>query len=133
MLSDLESLLKDVRDQFLKDVDAKHIASDIRFEGIISDEHETRITNANSVRVANEILFTHLCKQATPSGLEKLCSIMIRAKGYEQMQKFGKVLRDKVSSYLRCLGLLQMCTYACSHDICLLQFRDTYYNYHFHT
>ena len=62
----------------------------------------TRIKEAKSDKEANEILFTHLYKQATPSDLEHLVAIMIGAKGYRRMNEFGKTLRDKVSILCDC-------------------------------
>ena len=92
-----ESLLKDVRNQFLTDVNAKYIASDTRFGGIIPGEIETEIKEARSRKNANDILFTHLYNQAIPPDLDSLSSIMIGAEGYRKMQAFGKELHDKVS------------------------------------
>ena len=46
---------------------------------------------------ANTILLKHLCQQATQSTLDKLCEIMISAKGYDRMIEFGRTLRTKVS------------------------------------
>lgn len=96
-IDSLESALKDLREQFLRDVHAKHIASDACHKEIISEEHETRIDEAKSVKDANMILFKHLLQQGTQSSLEELCDIMIRAKGYRKMNEFGQTLRTKVS------------------------------------
>ena len=93
----VDSLLKDARDQFLKDVDAQYIASEARHKDIISEEHETRIVKADSVKAANEILFTHLRQQATQCSLKEFCSILINSKGYAKMREFGEALRGKVS------------------------------------
>ena len=49
------------------------------------------------MRAANEILFTHLLRQATQSSLEDLCQIMISVKGYRKMKEFGQELLGKVS------------------------------------
>ena len=98
-LLDLASLLNNARDQFLDNVDAKQIASKARHECIISEEHETRIIEAQSTKAANEVLFTHLLQQTTQPRLKKLCSIMISAKAYARMSEFGQKLLDKVSTY----------------------------------
>ena len=92
--------MKDVRERFLKDVDAKHIAREAYHKSIISEEHVTRIEKAESTKAANEILFMHLYQQATQSSLEKVCKIMTDATGYTKMQNFGETLRDKVSTHL---------------------------------
>lgn len=93
-------LLKGVRDRFLTDVDAKRIASEARHKGIISKEHETSINEAKSKEKANEILFAHLCDQATQATLKKLCPIMTKDEAYAKMREFGQMLYEKVSIFV---------------------------------
>ena len=89
--------MRDVRDRFLKDIDAKHIARDAFHKDIIAEGHVTKIQEAKSVREANEILFVHVFQQTTMSSLKELCLIMICAKGYARMSEFGQMLHDEVS------------------------------------
>ena len=92
-------LLKGVRGRFLTDVDAKHIASEACYQCIISEEHATRISKAESKEKANEILYKHLCRQATKEKLEKLCQIMTKDEVYARMREFGQMLQKKVSIF----------------------------------
>ena len=96
---DIRTLLKSVRDRFLTDVDAQHIASEACHQRIISEEHETSIREAKSTKKANEILYKHLCQQATKEKLEKLCRIMTEDEAYAKMREFGQMLQQKVSIF----------------------------------
>ena len=92
-------LLKSVSGQLLADVDAKHIASEACHENIISKEYETSIRETKSTEKANEILYEHLCQQATKETLEQFCRIMTKDKAYARMRTFGQMLQDKVSNF----------------------------------
>lgn len=98
-----EDVLKSLQSDFMSHVDAKAIASDARRGEIVPERVETEILHAKTKDVANDYLFQHLCSQATPEDLRKLCSIMEKAKGFSKMIAFGKALQaelEKVSSKL---------------------------------
>ena len=96
---DIRTLLECVRGRFLTDVDAQHIASEACYQRIITEEHETSIREAKSKKKANEILYEHLCRQATKDTLEKLCRIMTEDEAYAKMREFGQMLQQKVSIF----------------------------------
>ena len=77
-------------------MDATAVARQTRSKGIIPEAVETQINGSKSTDEANDILFEHLRSQATLEGLRGLCSIMKDAKGYQQMQRFGKELEAKL-------------------------------------
>ena len=85
-----------VHSDFKRHVNTKAIARDLRIEKIIPEAVETSIKTSQSSDEANDFLFEHLRSQATLEGLRGLCSIMKGAKGYQQMQRFGKELEAKL-------------------------------------
>lgn len=104
----VEDVLTEVRDDFLKHVIAKAIASDLRGEDIIPEEVETEIKDSKSQGEANKVLFGHLKRQALPEDLLCLCRIMKESKGYRKMQKFGENLQarlEEVRTYVARLKL----------------------------
>ena len=92
-------MLKSLRNDFKKNVDATAIAPDARRMGIIPERVKNRILHAETQDDANDCLFGHLCSQATLEDLRKLCGIMKEADGYSNMIAFGETLQaelDKV-------------------------------------
>ena len=77
-------------------VSAKEIAGNARKEGIITRTVGSHIRGAEDQRSANELMYEHLCSQATEETMRKLCRIMKNAKGCDNMKRFGKDLETKL-------------------------------------
>ena len=91
---------KDFKNKFIASVSAKRIAFDARSEGIITQDVEDAIREEKDWRRCNDLMYEHLCLQATEETMRKLCRIMKNAKGCDKMNGFGKELEaelDKVS------------------------------------
>ena len=89
-------ILNEVRDEFLRHVDAKAIASDVLDKAIIPEKVETEINDSKSLEGANKVLFVHLRRQAIPEDLLHLCGIMKESTGYRKMQRFGEKLQARL-------------------------------------
>ena len=85
-----------IRDEFLRHVDAKAIASYVRGEDIIPEKVETEIKDSKSLGDANNVLLVHLKNQALPEDLLHLCRIMKESTGYRKMQRFGEKLEARL-------------------------------------
>ena len=89
-------ILNEVRDEFIRHVDAKAIASDVLDKAIIPEKVETEIKDSKSLDDANKVLLVHLRRQSRPKDLLHLCRIMKESKGYQQMQGFGEKLQARL-------------------------------------
>ena len=89
-------ILREVRDDFIRCVDARAIAQKARMEKVIPEAVEIKINKSESLDTAKQVLFKHLHDQVTLEGLRPFCSIMIESEGYHLMQKFGMGLLAKL-------------------------------------
>ena len=89
-------ILNEVREEFLRHMDAKAIASKLQGEDIIPEKVQTEIKDSKSLGEANNALLVHLKNQAIPEDLLRLCVIMKESKGYRKMQKFGEELQARL-------------------------------------
>ena len=92
----LEDVLNSLENEFMDLVSAKEIAGNARREGIITRTVEGDIRDAKDQRSANDLMYEHLCSQATEETVRKLCRIMKNAKGCDNMKRFGKDLEAKL-------------------------------------
>ena len=77
----------------MNNVNAQAIARVAKRRDVISEKVRNKILAAEAMDDANDILFEHLCSQATLEDLRTLCSIMKEAKGYSNMISFGAELQ----------------------------------------
>ena len=102
----VEDVLTEVGDEFLRHVDAKAIASEVRGKGIIPEKVETEIKDSKSLGDANNTLLVHLRNQALPEDLLHLCHIMKESEGYSKMQRFGEKLQTRLEKVRMLLCLI---------------------------
>ena len=80
----------------MNNVNAQAIARVAKRYDVISEKVRNKILAAEAKDDANDILFEHLCSQATVEYLRTLCNIMKEAKGYSNMISFGAELQRRL-------------------------------------
>ena len=84
-------------DRFVKDVcsrDNLAFTAKIYRQKVILERLKNQIAAAADGETTNELLFEHLCRQATCESLSKLLAAMIEAKGHPTMNKLGREMKS---------------------------------------
>lgn len=92
----MEAILREFRDDILKDVNAKVCAPELRREEVIAESTETDINQARSVKRANGILYDYLRENCTLDQIVMLSRVLTDVdKGYRRTRTLGQRLHAR--------------------------------------
>ena len=113
-----ETVLKEYRDRFVKEMDASTVVSDFVYHGIIPDGVQESIAKAYDPRQRNSTLHDCLLKTCTNEALKTACGIITSVQGNPRMSALGKDMQRKLES-----GLCT-CVFAC---VCVCVLLNTHH------
>ena len=93
-----ETVLKEYRDRFVKEMDASTVVSDFVYHGIISDGVRECIANVYDPRQRNSTLHDCLLKTCTNKALKTTCDIITSVQGNPRMSALGEDMQRKLES-----------------------------------
>ena len=102
-MNDFEKFLQSISWMFKRDAGAKEVASELRRRKVIPERVETKIERALDRKMANGLLYDHLCAQGTFQTLEIVCDVFIEEQGYPKMNQLGKEMKEELTSQLICV------------------------------
>ena len=91
------AIIEKYKDRFLACIDARAIARKLEIAEVIPNRVSFKIENS-APDDANELLFLHLRSHSSPETLHKLCDVMISMRGYQKMNKLGKLMKDDLTT-----------------------------------
>ena len=91
------TIIEMFKEGFLACIDARAIVRKLEIAKVIPDTVSHKIQQS-APSVANEVLFLHLRSHSSPKTLHKLCDVMISMRGYPNMNKLGKLMKDNLTT-----------------------------------
>ena len=111
-----EEVLKEFRKQFIKDVEADVVASDLRESGIIPQGCQEQISRAYGRKQRNEILHERLVTNCTREAFIRVCDVFIAEEGYPKMNALGEAMKKKLEAGK---NLVNECAYCVRTCVCM--------------
>ena len=85
----MEQVLDHFRDQFIRDVDANDIVSELKHKEVIADGDEREISQKHDRTQQNRILHERLRQKCTKEALMTVCEVIIAVRGNPRMKELG--------------------------------------------
>ena len=92
----VSGLLEQHETEFFAVVNARFSLMRLKRKGVITEDIEARINAATNEDDAQEILFSHLTRNANKDTLIKYCEVVIAANRFPNMQALGKKMMEKL-------------------------------------
>ena len=96
----MEEVLREFRKQFIDDVEADVVASDLRFHDIIPQGCHEQISRTVGRIQRNEILHDRMVTNCSREALIVACNIFTAKEGYPRMKALGVALKKSMETGL---------------------------------
>ena len=112
-----KQILDEFRPRFIEEMEAKDVAHELCFKGIIADSHRDQIVKEDGQRMRNEILHKCLKKTSTAVALRTFCDVAIQVgeKGNPAMEKLGQDIKIRLET---CKCMMHVCVYVHTWCVC---------------
>ena len=111
----MEQVLDHFRDQFIRDVDASAIVTELEQNTIILSSDRMKITSSPNRIQQNQILYNCLRRRCTKEDLMAVCEEIIAVKSNPQMKDFGEDMKRMLEG--KCCVCLCVYAYIRIHDL----------------
>ena len=89
----MEQVLDHFRDQFIGDVDANDIVSELKHKEVIADGDESEISQRHDRTQQNRMLHGRLRRKCTRDALMTVCEVIIAVQGNPRMRALGEEMK----------------------------------------
>ena len=91
-----EQVLVQLRDRFIRAVDANAIVHNLRCVNIISDGVLTTVTGNPNTKQQNQFLHAYLQRTCTEEALAEVCDLLTAVQGNRKMNDLGKDMKSEL-------------------------------------
>ena len=110
----MEQVLDHFRDQFIRDVDASAIVTELERNTIISYNDRMMITSSTNRIQQNQILYNCLRQRCTEEVLMAACEVIIAVQSNPRMKDLGEDMKRMLEG--KCCVCSCVCMFICMHD-----------------
>ena len=110
----VEQVLQRFQDQFITDVDASAIVTELEQNTIISYSDRMMITRSPNRMQQNQILYNCLRRGCTKEALMAVCEVIIAVQSNPQMKDLGGGMKKMLER--KCCVCSCVCVFICIHD-----------------
>ena len=109
----MEEVLRKFRKQFIDDVEADVVASDLRFHDIIPQGCHEQISRTVGRIQRNEILHDRMVTNCTREALIVACNIFTAKEGYPRMKELSVAMKKSLETGLHVCVCVYLCACMC--------------------
>ena len=93
----MDEILQEFKDDFLKNLNAKHCAPELRRQNVIAESTETDIAQAKDAKLARGILYDHLYENCTLDQIVVLSRVLRDVdRGFGRTKEIGQRLHARI-------------------------------------